>query len=116
MVRIAEKIAENENCEFLVTGDNLGQVASQTLKNMFTIDNAVNINILRPLLTNDKQETVNLAKKIGTYSISIEKYPPCPFVPKNPITKAEIKKIEQEEKKLKNIVERALLNHVVFSQ
>ncbi|MBW3023223.1 7-cyano-7-deazaguanine synthase, partial [Candidatus Woesearchaeota archaeon] len=58
MWRVAEKIAEKENCDFLITGENLGQVGSQTLDNMGVVDNAVKMKILRPLLTYDKNEII----------------------------------------------------------
>lgn len=100
MLRIAENIAEKEKADFLITGENLGQVASQTLDNMILTDSAVKIKILRPLLCFDKNEIINIAKKIGTYDISILKSIGCLAVPKNPITKGKIKIIETEEKKL----------------
>lgn len=100
MLKIAEKIAENEGCRFLITGENLGQVASQTLDNMAATDKAVKIPILRPLLTNDKQETIDLARKIGTFEISIEKGVCCNAVPKQPVTKAKDKMIVKEEERV----------------
>ncbi|MBW3000035.1 7-cyano-7-deazaguanine synthase [Candidatus Woesearchaeota archaeon] len=100
MLRIAEKIAEKENCEVLVTGENLGQVASQTLENMQVTDSCVKIPIIRPLLCNDKVETVKIANKIGTYDISAEPSIGCTAVPKHPITKSKIGYIEELEKNL----------------
>ncbi|MFH1971945.1 MAG: 7-cyano-7-deazaguanine synthase [archaeon] len=116
MVKIAEQIAKKENCKYIITGDNLGQVASQTLENMYIIDTATDLPILRPLLTKDKQETMDIARKINTYDLSIQKAPSCPFVPKEPITKAKLKIIKIEENKLnRDIIEKALLDKVVFS-
>ncbi|MBR9690234.1 hypothetical protein GOV08_00970 [Candidatus Woesearchaeota archaeon] len=100
MFKISQRIALKEKCRYLVTGENLGQVASQTLDNMAAADSAVNIPILRPLLTYDKQEIVDAAKEIGTYNISIEKGICCRAVPKSPITKAKIDIILYEEKKV----------------
>ena len=100
MFRVSEKIAELEGCKYLITGENMGQVASQTLDNMAVTDNAVKIPILRPILTNDKQETIDFAKKIGTYEISIEKGICCHAVPKNPATLGKIEFAEKEEKKV----------------
>ena len=100
MLKIAEKIAEKEGCRFLITGENLGQVASQTLDNMAATDTAVKIPILRPLLTDDKQEIVDYGKEIGTFGISIEKGVCCRAVPQSPITKAKIDYVEREEKKV----------------
>jgi tRNA uracil 4-sulfurtransferase len=100
MLKIAEKIAENEGCRFLITGENLGQVASQTLDNLAATDKAVKLPILRPLLTNDKQETIDIARRIGTFEISIEKGVCCNAVPKQPITKAKDRIIEREESRV----------------
>lgn len=100
MFRISEKIAEKEGCQCLVTGENLGQVASQTLDNMYVTDSAISIPVLRPLLCNDKQETVDLAKRIGTYQHSVEAASCCNAVPKQPLTKAVRYRIEEEEKKI----------------
>jgi thiamine biosynthesis protein ThiI len=100
MFRIAEKIAEKEKCDFLITGENLGQVASQTLDNLAVTNKAVKMTILRPLLCNDKQETMDLAKEIGTYDISIEPPGCCKAVPRNPVTKANMEKLEHEEKRI----------------
>ena len=110
MFRLAEKIAEKEGADFIVTGDNLGQVASQTLDNMGVIDSAVKILKVRPLLCNDKNETMKIAREIGTYDISIENEGVCQFLPKNPATKAILKAIKFEEEKLnvKEIMEKAV--------
>ncbi|MDD5087094.1 MAG: hypothetical protein PHV16_05065 [Candidatus Nanoarchaeia archaeon] len=103
MYRIAEKIAEKENAKFIVTGENLGQVASQTLDNLAVLEEAVEIPVLRPLLCLDKEEIVNIAKEIETYNLA--KNVKCPFVPKRPATKADLKTIKREEMKLKVIYE-----------
>jgi thiamine biosynthesis protein ThiI len=100
MFRIAEKIAEKENCEVLITGENLGQVASQTLENMQVTDSCVKIPIIRPLLCNDKVETIKIANKIGTYDISAEPSICCTAVPKHPMTKSKTSYIEELEKNL----------------
>jgi len=100
MFRIAEKIAKKEKCKYLITGENLGQVASQTLDNLTLVTRAVKIPILRPLLGNDKQETVDLAKEIGTYDVSIEPGTCCKAVPRQPITKGKEEKLEKEEKRI----------------
>lgn len=97
MFRVSEKIANIEGCKYLITGENMGQVASQTLDNMAVTDNAVKIPILRPILTNDKQETIDFARKLGTYEISIEKGICCHAVPKNPATMGKIAFAEKEE-------------------
>ena len=73
MLRIAEKLAEREKCDFLITGENMGQVASQTLDNMAVIQQAVKIKVLQPLLGFDKNDTIKIARKFETYEMSIEK-------------------------------------------
>lgn len=100
MWRIAEKIAQKEGAAALITGDNLGQVASQTLSNMTTIQQSVNIPILRPLLCNDKVETIALARQIGTYEISKGPEVCCLLGPKHPATSSTVEVIEKEEEKI----------------
>ena len=100
MYKIAEQIAKKQDYKYLVTGENLGQVCSQTLENLANLDKAVKIKVLRPLLCKDKQEIIDIAKKIGTYDISIINQSRCKFVPKHPTTKSNLKIIEQEEQKL----------------
>ena len=110
MYRIAEAIAQKNNIKNLLTGENLAQVASQTLTNLQVLDKAVKIRILRPLLGFDKTETMKIAREIGTYEISTQKSTGCPFVPQNPATQARIKIIKQEESQLnlKKIIENNL--------
>jgi len=100
MLRIAEKIAEKEKADYLITGENLSQVASQTLTNLKNEDTAIKTIILRPLLCYDKQEIINLAKTIGTFEISIQQNSCCGAVPKFPITKSNKRILEREEEKL----------------
>ena len=97
MLRIAEKLAKKERCDFLITGENLGQVASQTLDNMAVIDTAVKMKILSPLLGFDKNDTVRIAKKFGTYELSIQKSPGCPYLPRKPLTRAKLEMMERME-------------------
>lgn len=103
MLKIAETIAKIENCQALVTGESLGQVSSQTLPNIKIIEEAVKIPILRPLIGMDKEEIIMLAKKIGTFEISIKPQEDCCtlFTPKHSTAKGEIKIIKALEKKLK---------------
>jgi len=98
MYRIAEKLAKKENAKFIITGENLGQVASQTLDNLAVLDNVINMPILRPLLCFDKNEIIDIAKNINTYELSENKK--CLFVPRHPSTKAKLEIIEKEESKL----------------
>ncbi|MEA3430476.1 MAG: hypothetical protein U9R08_04340 [Nanoarchaeota archaeon] len=100
MFRIAGKIAEKENCDFLITGENLGQVASQTLSNMISEHSSISIPVLRPLLCNDKQEIIEVARQIDTYDISIEPSICCTLVPKSPATSSTVRAIENEENNL----------------
>jgi len=100
MYRVAEKIAEKEGAQAIVTGENLGQVASQTLDNLSVEDTAVKIPILRPLLSYDKNEIIDIAKKNNTYWVSILPGMCCKFVPKFPETHAELNIIEGMEQKI----------------
>lgn len=88
MYMVAEKYAREVGAEAIVTGDSLGQVASQTLDNLMVISTATNLPIIRPLIALDKEEIVRIAKEIGTFEISIENEPPCPFLPKFPVVRA----------------------------
>ncbi|PIN78983.1 hypothetical protein COY26_02250 [Candidatus Woesearchaeota archaeon CG_4_10_14_0_2_um_filter_33_10] len=98
MYRIAENLAKKEKAEFIVTGENLGQVASQTLDNLAVLDESIKTNVLRPLLCFDKNEIINIAKKINTYELSENKK--CLFVPGHPATKAKLEIIKKEELKI----------------
>ncbi len=97
MLRHGEIFAEEIGAKAIITGDNLGQVASQTLDNMATIDASVSLPVFRPLLCMDKNEITKIAKKIGTYDISKRSNEPCPFVPKKPATTSAIPAIEHQE-------------------
>ena len=112
MLRIAEEIAKKEKALALVTGDSIGQVASQTLGNIYVISKSANLPILRPLIGFDKEEIINLAKKIKTFDVSILPHQDCcaRFLPRHPETKADSKKVESEEKKLdvKKMIEKAV--------
>ena len=112
MFRIAEIIAHKEKARALVTGESLGQVASQTLDNIAAIEAVNSMPILRPLIGLDKIEIINLAKDYGTYDISILPDQDCCslFLPKSPATKAKKKFIEAEEENLavENLVQDAI--------
>ncbi len=103
MFRIAEQIAQKNKAKALVTGESLGQVASQTLENIEAISVVARIPVFRPLIGTDKIEIMNLAKKIGTYDISKLPYEDCCslFVPRHPKTKARIAEVEFIEKEFK---------------
>jgi thiamine biosynthesis protein ThiI len=102
MLRLAEQIAQSEKARVLVTGDSVGQVASQTIENIDVISRSVRMPILRPLIGDDKIEIVEFARRIGTYEISIQPDQDCCslFVPKHPETKANIAEIEESEARL----------------
>lgn len=102
MVRVAEKIAKTHNINALGSGENLAQVSSQTLENMAVINSVTSMPILRPLLTYEKNETVNLAKQIGTFEVSVKPYKDCCslFIAKHPVTKAKQEVVEAIESKL----------------
>lgn len=102
MFRIAEEIARKEKALTLVSGESVGQVASQTLESIQAIDEVVNIPVVRPVACLDKQEIVNLSKEIGTFDISTRPYEDCCtlFLPQNPETKPNSRALEREESKL----------------
>ncbi len=104
MLRIAEKIAKQNECMALATGEALAQVSSQTLDNMKVIQNVVdpNVPILRPLIGLNKEEIISIAKDINTYEVSIQPQEDCCtlFTPKHPTTKANLEKVLEFEKLL----------------
>ena len=99
MLRIAERLARRKGAQALVTGEVVGQVASQTLENMTAIAQATTLDILRPLVGMDKDEITDEAKRIGTYDISIIPDQDCCtlFTPKHPATRARLAAVEQAE-------------------
>ena len=101
MIKIANKVAKEYRYKVLISGENIGQVASQTLSNIATIDDASSIPIIRPLAGHNKEEIVDQAEIIDTYQISIEPYQDCCsyFVPPNPETKSNLDRIQRLEKK-----------------
>ncbi len=102
MMRIAEKIARNSGASALITGESIGQVASQTMESLVVTDNAVDMPVFRPCIGMDKEEIVSIAKKIDTYETSILPYEDCCtiFVPKHPKTKPSVAEIQEAEKLL----------------
>lgn len=112
MLRIAEKIAEKEGCEGIVTGESLAQVSSQTLKNLRIIEEVTSLPILRPLIGMDKEEIIKLAKEIGTYEISIKPQEDCCslFAPKHASAAGNLEVVRKFEKKLniREMIEKAL--------
>lgn len=102
MMRIAEKIAEESGCLGLITGESIGQVASQTLHSLAATNEVCNLPVYRPLIAFDKQDIVNIAEKINTYETSILPFEDCCtiFVAKHPVTKPSLKVIRYSEKSL----------------
>jgi thiamine biosynthesis protein ThiI len=99
MMRAASHIAQAESGKALVTGENLGQVASQTLDNLAVIEEAASLPVLRPLVTFDKSEIIERAERIGTYDLSIQPYDDCCslFVPRHPATRARLIDVQRAE-------------------
>lgn len=108
MMRIAEKISST----VLITGESLGQVASQTVENMTATDSSVNMPVFRPLIGEDKEGIIKEAKRIGSYDISMLPEEDCcaRFLPRHPSTRVKVEDIEREEEKLdmEKIIEEAL--------
>lgn len=102
MMRIAEKIAKDRNCGALITGESLGQVASQTLASLAVTNSVIDLPVFRPLIGMDKLEIMEIAKRIETYETSILPYEDCctVFVPKHPVTHPKLEKILKSVKLL----------------
>ncbi|MGS3966744.1 tRNA uracil 4-sulfurtransferase ThiI [Staphylococcus pseudintermedius] len=118
MLRIADKVVYQIGADAIVNGENLGQVASQTLKSMYAINAVTNTPILRPLLSLDKEEIVQKAKDIGTFETSIQPYEDCCtiFTPKNPVTEPQFEKVLQYESgfDFEEMIDRAVGNIETF--
>lgn len=100
MMRIAEKICERENLGAIITGESLGQVASQTMQSINVTNSVVSLPVFRPLISFDKEDIMDIAKSIGTYETSILPYEDCctVFLPKYPVIKPTIKRAEHLER------------------
>lgn len=112
MMKIAERVARQNECQALVTGESLGQVASQTIESLGVTNAAVDLPVFRPLIGMDKDEIIERAKEIGTFDTSILPYEDCctVFVPKHPATRPTLEKIEPSEQLLDGeaLISRAL--------
>ena len=117
MMRIAQRIAEKEESKALITGESLGQVASQTLNALACTDAVVSMPVFRPLIGLDKEEIIKVSRKIDTFDISIEPYEDCctVFTPKHPKTKPQISVLENAEKALdvEALINRAIENTTI---
>ncbi len=107
MMKIAERIARNEECIGLVTGESIGQVASQTMQSLAATNAVCTMPVYRPLIAFDKQDIVSIAEKIDTFETSILPYEDCCtiFVAKHPVTKPTLARIEKSEKKLADVID-----------
>ena len=107
MMRIASIVAEENDLKAIITGESLGQVASQTVESMTSTEDAALLPIFRPLIAFDKEETMTLAKKIGTFEVSIEPFEDCCtiFLPKNPAIKPKLDTVRKAEQAIPNAEE-----------
>ena len=113
MMRIASTVAENNDLKAIVTGESLGQVASQTVESMTSTEDTARLPIFRPLIAFDKEETMELARKIGTFETSIEPFEDCCtiFLPKNPAIKPKLDTVRRAEQAIPNadeLIEKAI--------
>ena len=107
MMKIAEQFAAKDGSMGLITGESIGQVASQTIQSLVCTDDAASMPVFRPLIGFDKQDIIDLSLKIGTYDTSIQPFEDCCtiFVAKHPVTKPRLDIIKRSEEKLKDIIE-----------
>jgi tRNA uracil 4-sulfurtransferase len=114
MVKIADEVARKKRIHVLINGESIGQVASQTLESMQVVNQVTNRPILRPLVTYDKEEIINIARKIDTFDISIRPFEDCctVFIPEHPVIKPTLTRVLSEEKRcdLKELVLEAIEN------
>ncbi len=114
MMQISEIIAKQHDCTALITGESLGQVASQTIHAMSCTDEATSMLVFRPLIGMDKEEIIQISRKIGTFETSIEPYEDCctVFTPKHPRTRPVLKFVKQaeDEAKLSEMIQEAVDN------
>ena len=114
MMRIAERIAKDTECLGLITGESIGQVASQTMHSLMATNEVCELPVYRPLIGFDKMEIVDISERIGTYETSILPYEDCCtiFVAKHPVTKPNLNVIKRHEtnleEKIDELVQKAL--------
>lgn len=113
MMRIAERVARDNDCLCLINGESLGQVASQTIESITVTNAVVDMPVLRPLIGMDKDEIIEIAEKIGTFQKSIEPYEDCctVFLPDYPLIKPTLEKVVEQESRIENydeLIEKAL--------
>ena len=107
MMKIAEHFANQDNCLSLVTGESIGQVASQTMHSLYVTNEVCQMPVFRPCIGLDKNEIVKVAEKIGTYETSILPYEDCCtiFVAKHPVTKPRLDVIKRSERNLDDCID-----------
>ena len=107
MMRIAERIAIKDGCHGLITGESIGQVASQTMQSLMSTNEVCTLPVYRPVIGFDKQEIVDVAEKIDTFETSIQPYEDCCtiFVAKHPVTKPNINRIKKSEERLNDVID-----------
>ena len=110
MMRIAEHFAKEEGCLGLITGESIGQVASQTMQSLAATNDVCTMPVYRPLIGYDKQEIVNISEKIGTFETSIQPFEDCCtiFVAKHPVTKPNVEVIRRSEERLSEKIDQLL--------
>ena len=110
MMRIAEELGKESGCLGLVTGESIGQVASQTMHSLYCTNEVCTMPVFRPVIGFDKQEIIDLSEKIGTYETSIQPFEDCCtiFVAKHPVTKPNIKVIERSERHLEDVIDKMI--------
>ena len=117
MMKISERLAQDKGAQALITGESLGQVASQTIGAIACTDAACTMPVFRPLLGMDKEEIIEISRKINTFEVSIQPYEDCctVFTPKHPRTRPELQKVLAEEEKIDSepLIEEAILNVAV---
>ena len=117
MFRLADRLSKRRKCPIIASGESLGQVASQTIHSMNVINEVTNVPVIRPCVTLDKTEIIKIAKKIGTYEISIRPYEDCCtiFAPKNPKTMPRLDECLELENKFdfETLIDEAINNYEV---
>jgi len=99
MMRLAQRVARDNDCGALITGESLGQVASQTIPAMAVVDTLATMPVFRPLIGMDKEEIVVISRKIDTFELSIQPYEDCctVFTPRHPCTRPKLRQVEEAE-------------------
>ena len=110
MMRIANLIAQKQGSEALITGESIGQVASQTVQSLAATNEVCTMPVFRPLIGFDKQEIIDISERIGTYETSIQPFEDCCtiFVAKHPVTKPNLNIIKQHEHNLDEVIEQLM--------